>query len=185
VPPTRLVFDSFTFNPATNTMKILQNKPMTTLQKLLHEFREFAMRGNVVDLAVGIIVGTAFNNVVNSLVKDIVMPPIGLALNHVDFSNLYVSLNGKAYDSLAVAQQAGAPTINYGTFINTTISFLITAFVVFMLVRYMNKLRHHDEKKPSPTTKPCPFCLTPVPLKATRCPACTSQIPVEPVPNKA
>jgi large conductance mechanosensitive channel len=142
---------------------------------MLKEFREFAMRGNVVDLAVGVIIGAAFGKIVTSLVNDIIMPPLGLILGRVDFSNLFVSLSGKSYASLAEAKAAGAATLNYGLFINNVIDFLIVAFAVFLLVRGINRL-HHAPPPPSPTTRPCPYCLTPVPPAATRCPACTSEI---------
>ena len=145
-------------------------------RNFLHEFKEFAMKGNVVDLAVGVIIGAAFNSIVNSLVKDIIMPPIGMILHHVDFTNLFIALNRQHYNTLSDAQAAGAPTINYGIFLNNLISFLITAFVIFLIVRYINKLRRHDEAKPTPTTKPCPYCFSVIPLQATRCPACTSEL---------
>jgi large conductance mechanosensitive channel len=139
------------------------------------EFREFASRGNVVDLAVGVIIGAAFGKIVTSLVNDIVMPPIGMLLGRVDFKNLFVALNRQTYASLADAQKAAAPTINYGVFLNTVLEFLIVAFVVFMLVRQINRLR-----KPVPPAGPeqrdCPFCLTKIALAATRCPACTSEL---------
>ena len=142
---------------------------------MLKEFREFAMRGNVVDLAVGVIIGAAFGKIVSSLVSDIIMPPLGLVLGQVDFSNLFLNLSGKHYGSLADAKAAGAPTINYGIFINSVIDFLIVAFVIFLLVRGINRL-HHAPAPPPPSTRPCPYCLTAVPLAATRCPACTSDI---------
>jgi large conductance mechanosensitive channel len=141
---------------------------------MLKEFRDFAMRGNVIDMAVGIIIGAAFGGIVTSLVNDVVMPPIGLALGAVDFSDLFINLSGTDYPSLAAAKEAGAPVIAYGAFINTVINFLIVAFVIFMLIKQLNRL-----KKPAPaaaaTTKDCPRCATPIPLKATRCPHCTSE----------
>jgi large conductance mechanosensitive channel len=144
---------------------------------MLKEFKDFAMRGNVVDLAVGIIIGAAFNQVVNSLVNDIIMPPIGLVLGRVDFTNLFISLTGQQYDSLAAAQAAGAATFNYGLFINTLINFVIVAFAIFLLVRGMNRLQGQAEKAPAePTTKDCPYCFTAIPVKATRCPHCTSEL---------
>jgi large conductance mechanosensitive channel len=144
---------------------------------MLKEFREFIMRGNVVDLAVGLVIGAAFTAVVNSLVKDIIMPPVGMLLKGVDFTNLYISLDGQTYPSLAVAQAAGAPTLNYGIFINTLITFLITALVIFFIVKTINKLRRQSEPAPAaPTTKDCPFCATAIPLQAKRCPNCTSQL---------
>jgi large conductance mechanosensitive channel len=142
---------------------------------MLKEFREFAMRGNVIDLAVGVIIGAAFGKIVSSLVNDIIMPPLGLILGQVDFSNLFISLSGKSYSSLANARAAGAATLNYGIFINNVIDFLIVAFAVFLLVRGVNRL-YHAPAPPSPTTHPCPYCLTTVPLAATRCPACTSEL---------
>jgi large conductance mechanosensitive channel len=145
------------------------------------EFREFAMRGNVVDMAVGIIIGAAFGSIVNSLVADIIMPPVGLLLGNVDFANLFAVLKeGKVagpYASLAAAKAAGAATLNYGVFINTIISFLIVAFSVFLLVRSINSLRRQQETAPvAPSTKECPFCLSVIPLKAVRCGHCTSEL---------
>jgi len=145
---------------------------------MLKEFREFAMRGNVVDLAVGVIIGAAFGKIITSLVNDIIMPPVGLVLGRVDFSNLYIDLSGKTYASLAAAKAAGAPTINYGLFINNVIDFLIVAFAVFLLVRGINRL--YPKPAPATTTRPCPYCLTAVPPAATRCPACTSAIEAAP-----
>ena len=138
---------------------------------LWKEFREFAARGNVIDLAVGVIIGVAFGKIVTSLVNDIIMPPIGLALGEVDFTNLFVSLSGKHYDSLAAAKAAGAATLNYGMFVNTMIDFLIVAFAVFIFVRQINRLVHT-----SPSNKDCPYCCTSIPVKAVRCPHCTSEI---------
>lgn len=142
---------------------------------MIKEFKEFAMRGNVMDLAIGVIIGGAFGKITTSLVNDVIMPPIGLLLGKVDFSNLYINLSGEKYASLALAREAGAVTINYGLFINTVIDFLIIAFVVFLMVRQINKMQK-QEPQPVPTIKDCPFCLSEVPLKATRCPHCTSQI---------
>ncbi len=142
---------------------------------MFKEFREFAMRGNVVDLAVGVIIGAAFGKIVTSLVNDIIMPPLGLILGRVDFSNLFISLSGKSYASLAEAKAAGAPTLNYGVFINNVLDFVIVAFAVFLLVRGINRL-HHAAPPPAPATRPGPDCLTAVPSAATRCPACTSQL---------
>ena len=142
---------------------------------MLKEFKEFVMRGNVLDLAVAVIIGGAFGKIITSFVNDILMPPIGLLLGGVDFANLFFSLNGQAYASLADAQAAGAPTINYGVFLNTVIDFLIVALVIFLVVKAANRM-----KKPAPaaapTTKECPHCFTNIPLKATRCPNCTSQL---------
>ncbi len=140
------------------------------------EFREFAMRGNVVDLAVGIIIGAAFGKIVTSLVNDIIMPPLGLVLGKVDFTNLFLDLSGKHYASLAEAKAAGAATINYGLFINNILDFIIVAFAIFLVIRGINRLKSAPPP-PSPTTRACPFCLTVVPLAATRCPACTSELP--------
>ena len=141
------------------------------------EFRDFAMRGNVIDLAIGVIIGTAFGRIVTSLVNDIVMPPLGVLLGKVDFSNLYINLSGQTYDSLAAAKAAGAATINYGVFINTVIDFVIVAFAIFLLVRGINRIKKAPAPAPVvPTTKECPFCYTQIPIKATRCPNCTSEL---------
>ena len=146
---------------------------------MLKEFREFAMRGSVVDLAIGIIIGAAFGKIVTSFVSDILMPPIGLVLGQVDFSNLFINLSGKTYASVAAAKEAGAPTLNYGLFINNILDFVIVAFAVFLLVRAINRLKSKQPEAPAsaPTTKDCPYCLSSIPLKATRCPNCTSNIP--------
>ena len=139
------------------------------------DFKEFIMRGNVMDMAIGIIIGTAFGAIINSLVHDIIMPPIGLLLGHINFTDLFINLSGTAYSSLKAAQDAGAATINYGVFINTIINFLIIALVIFLIVRALNRM-----KKPAPAaavaTKDCPYCFTAIPKKATRCPNCTSQL---------
>lgn len=146
---------------------------------MLKEFKEFAMRGNVVDMAVGIIIGAAFGAIVKSLVSDIMMPPIGMILGNVDFSNLFLVLkDGTAagpYLSLAEAQKFGAVTINYGLFLNAVISFIIVAFAVFILIRNINRLRKQEPVAES-DTKDCPFCFSSIPLKATRCPHCTSEL---------
>jgi large conductance mechanosensitive channel len=148
---------------------------------MLKEFREFAMRGNVIDMAVGIIIGAAFGTIVNSLVQDVIMPPIGLLLGHVDFSNIFIVLReGKVagpYASVAIAKSAGAVTMNIGVFVNTIISFLIVAFAVFLLVKTINRLRRQEEAPPpAPTTKECSYCFSIIPIKATRCPQCTSEL---------
>lgn len=143
---------------------------------MLKEFRDFAMRGNVVDLAIGVIIGAAFGKIVSSMVNDIIMPPLGLLLGQVDFSNLFINLSGQSYANLAEAQAAGAPTINYGLFVNNVVDFLIVAFAIFIVVRQINRLTRKPEPAAAPTTKPCPYCLTTIPLKATRCPSCTSQL---------
>jgi large conductance mechanosensitive channel len=140
------------------------------------EFRQFAARGNVIDLAVGVIIGAAFGKVVSSLVADVVMPPIGLLIGRVDFKNLYASLGGEHYATLAEAQKAGAPTINYGIFLNTIVEFLIVAFVVFLLVRQINKLKTPEPTAATPEARDCPFCVSRIPVKATRCPQCTSEL---------
>jgi large conductance mechanosensitive channel len=142
---------------------------------MLKEFKDFVMRGNVVDLAVGVIIGGAFGKIVSSLVTDIIMPPIGLLLHGVDFSNLFVSLNGQAFATLADAQKAGAPTLNYGNFINNIIDFLIVALVIFLMIRAINRLQR-PAPAPASTTKDCPYCFSAIPIKATRCPECTSQL---------
>lgn len=144
---------------------------------MFKEFKTFILRGNVLDLAVAVIIGGAFGAIVNSLVKDILMPPIGLILGRVKFSDLFVSLNGQAYDSMKAAQDAGAPTLNYGLFAQEVINFVIIAFVIFLMVRMANKLQHPEPVPPAdPTTKDCPYCLSSIPLKATRCPNCTSEL---------
>jgi large conductance mechanosensitive channel len=141
-----------------------------------NEFKTFAARGNVIDLAVGVVIGAAFGRIVTSLVNDIVMPPIGLAIGRIDFRNLFVALNGQTYASLADAQKAGAPTINYGQFINTCIEFVIVAFVIFLLVRAINRLQAAPPTAPAEPVRNCPYCISRVPDSATRCPFCTSQI---------
>jgi large conductance mechanosensitive channel len=141
---------------------------------VLKEFKEFAMRGSVLDLAVGVIIGAAFGKVVSSLVDDVIMPPIGRLLGHVDFSNLFINLSDKSYESLAAAKTAGAPTLNYGSFLNTIINFLIVAFAVFLMVRSVNKWM----PKPAPpvTTRDCPQCAMPIPVAAKKCGHCTSAV---------
>ena len=144
---------------------------------MLKEFKEFALRGSVLDLAIGVIIGAAFGKIVTSFVNDILMPPIGLLLGNVDFSNLFINLSGQPYGSLEEAQAAGAATINYGLFINTVLDFIIVAFVVFLFVRQVNRMRREREAPlAEPTTRECPYCLSTIPLKATRCPHCTSEL---------
>jgi large conductance mechanosensitive channel len=149
---------------------------------MLKEFREFAMRGNVVDMAVGIIIGGAFGTIVKSLVSDVLMPPLGLLLGNVDFSNLFITITGGEpagpYATLATAQEAGAVTINYGVFLDSVVSFLIVAFAVFLLVRGINQLKRKEEAAPPPPDKKdCQYCFTKIPIKATRCPHCTADLP--------
>jgi large conductance mechanosensitive channel len=141
---------------------------------VLREFKEFAVRGNVVDLAIGIIIGAAFGKIVTSFVNDILMPPVGKLLGGFDFANLFINLSDKAVPTLAEAKAAGIATINYGLFLNTLIDFTIVAFAVFLLVRQINRLK--KEEPAAPTTKECPYCLNAVPLKATRCGHCTSEL---------
>jgi large conductance mechanosensitive channel len=148
---------------------------------MFQEFRKFILRGNVIDLAVGVIMGGVFNAVVKSFVSDVLMPPIGLLLGQVDFANLFVTLKlgdpGGPYATLVDAQAAGAVTINYGAFINTIVSLVITGFAVFLMVRGVNRLKREQPAPPAePTTKKCPFCATEIPIPATRCPHCTSQL---------
>ena len=147
---------------------------------MLKEFKEFALRGNVIDMAVGIIVGAAFGTIVKSLVADVIMPPIGLLLGGVDFANLFILLKPGSpagpYAALADAQAAGAVTVNYGVFLNNVISFLIVAFVMFLLIRGINRLQKEEQAPAEPTAKECPYCFSTIPIKATRCPHCTSEL---------
>jgi large conductance mechanosensitive channel len=143
---------------------------------MLKEFKEFAMRGNVLDMAVGIIIGAAFGRIIASMVDDVLMPPIGLLLGGMDFSNLFVSLSAQQYDSLAAAKAAGAATINYGLFLNAVINFLIVAFAIFLLVKQVNRLKRPAPAPAPPATRDCPHCFSPISLKATRCPQCTSEL---------
>jgi large conductance mechanosensitive channel len=142
---------------------------------MFKEFKDFAVRGNVIDMTVGVIVGGAFGKIATSLVNDVIMPPIGLLLGKVDFTNLFINLSRQPYPSLAQAKAAGAPTLNYGVFLNTTLDFLIVAFAVFLLVRQVNRLRLAPAPA-APTTKDCPHCCSAIALKATRCPHCTSSL---------
>jgi large conductance mechanosensitive channel len=145
---------------------------------MLKEFKEFAMRGNVLDMAIGIIIGAAFGKIVTSLVEDLLMPPIGLLLGRVDFTNLFINLSDKSYDTLAAAKAAGAATLNYGMFVNTIINFLIVALAIFLLVRQVNRLKRQPEPAlaAAPTTRECPYCLSTIAMKASRCPYCTSEL---------
>jgi len=143
---------------------------------MLKEFKEFAMRGNVLDMAVGVVIGAAFGKIVNSFVNDILMPPLGLLLGQVDFSNLFINLSGRPVASLAEAKTAGMPTINYGLFINQVIDFLIIAFAIFLLIRQINAMKRRAEPAPAAVSKDCPYCLLAIPLKASRCPHCTSEL---------
>lgn len=148
---------------------------------MFKEFKEFAMRGNVLDMAVGIVIGAAFGTIVKSLVSDVLMPPIGLLLGNVDFSNLFLLIKEGSmagpFPTLASAQEAGAVTINYGVFLNSVISFIIVAFAIFIVIRGMNRLKRKEEAPPpEPTTKECPYCFSSISIKATRCSQCTSEI---------
>ena len=143
---------------------------------MLKEFKAFAMKGNVLDMAIGIIIGAAFGRIVTSLVNDILMPPIGLLLGRVNFSSLFLHISGKAYPTIAAAKAAGAATINYGAFINTLIDFVIVAFAIFLLVRQVNRWMTKPAPAAAPTTKDCPFCATAIPIRAKRCPNCTSEM---------
>jgi len=144
---------------------------------MLKEFKEFAIKGNAIDMAVGIIIGAAFGKIVSSLVNDVLMPPIGLLLGNVDFSGLFFNLSGQPYRTLAEAKAAGGATINYGVFINTVIDFLIVSFVIFMLIRQINRLKREPAAPPAaPTTRDCPYCFSVISIKATRCPHCTAQL---------
>lgn len=147
---------------------------------MIKEFKEFAMRGNVVDMAVGIIIGGAFGKIVTSMVTDIIMPPIGKAMGGVNFADKYINLSGGEYKSLAEAKTAGAAVIAYGSFINVVIDFVIVAFCIFLMIKAMNAMKHKLEHAPAapsaPTTKECPRCFSTIPIKATRCPQCTSDV---------
>lgn len=144
---------------------------------MLREFKAFVMRGNVVDMAVGVIIGLAFGKIVTSLVSEVLMPPVGLVLGGVDFSNLFINLSGQPYATLKDAKAAGAPVIAYGVFLNTVIDFVIVALVIFLLVRQVNRMtRPRETPAAAPTTKECPYCVSTIPLKATRCAHCTSEL---------
>jgi len=140
---------------------------------MLKEFKDFIMRGNVLDLAVAVIIGAAFGAIVNSMVTDVIMPPIGLVLGKVDFKDLFITLNGQSYASLAEAKQKAAPVVAYGQFLNTVINFLVIAFVIFLIVKQANRLK---KPAPAPSTKECPYCAGVIPVRASRCPQCTSQL---------
>jgi large conductance mechanosensitive channel len=162
----------------------IYNRPLNFVkwgEKMIKEFKEFAMRGNVMDMAVGIIIGAAFGTIVKSLVEDVVMPPVGMLLGNVDFANLFILIKEGAtagpYGSLAIAKAAGAVTINYGIFINTLVSFLIVVLALFFVVKGMNKLKAKEAPAPAaPTSKTCPKCMMAIPIGATRCPRCTSEL---------
>ncbi len=145
---------------------------------MFREFKEFAMRGNVLDMGVGVVIGAAFGKIVNSLVEDVIMPPLGLLIGRVNLSGLFISLSGKRYASLAEAKAAGAATINVGLFINTVLNFIIVAFAVFLLIRAVNRMQRQKQAAPAvgPTTATCSFCYSTIPIKATRCPHCTSML---------
>lgn len=143
---------------------------------MVEEFKKFVLRGNVIDLAVGFIMGAAFSKIVTSLVNDVIMPPIGLVLGRVDFSNLFINLSGQPITSVVDAKKAGTPLIAYGAFLNTIIEFLILALVLFLMIHNINRLLTKPQPAPSPTTKECPFCYSAIAIKATRCPNCTSQL---------
>ncbi len=143
---------------------------------MLKEFKEFAMRGNVIDMAVGVILGASFGKIVTSLVNDVIMPPLGLLVGRLDFSNLYLNLSGHHYSSLPEAKAAGAATINYGLFLNNVLDFFIVAFVIFMLIRQMNRLKRRQEGPATPQMRDCPYCMSRIHSRATRCPQCTAEL---------
>jgi len=147
------------------------------MKNIINEFKEFAMRGNVIDMAVGIIIGAAFGKIVTSLVSDLLTPPLGKLMGNVDFSNLFICLSAEQYSTLEAAKAAGVATINYGIFINTIVDFAIVAFAIFLLVKQVNRFKKAPAAAPAePTEKECPFCVSMIPIKATRCPHCTSQL---------
>ena len=153
-------------------------EPTKKAFSLATEFKNFALKGNVIDLAVGVIIGAAFGKIVTSFVGDVLMPPLGVLLGKVDFSNLFVNLSGTAYATLADAKKAGAATLNYGLFVNTVIDFLIVAFVIFILVKQVNRLKAPAAAAPAAPTKACPLCTSQIPEKAIRCPQCTGDLVV-------
>lgn len=145
---------------------------------MFNEFKTFAIKGNILDMAIGIVIGVAFGKIVTSFVNDLLMPPVGLLLGKMDFSNLFIHLSDKTYPTLAAAKEAGAPTLNYGLFLNTVLDFLIVAFVLFLVVKQVNRLKRIEEVVKD--TRECPYCISEISLKATRCPHCTAQIPSAP-----
>ncbi len=146
-------------------------------EKMFKEFKEFAVKGNVVDLAVGIIIGGAFGKIVSSFVSDILMPPIGFVIGNMDFTNCFISLSGKSFATLQEAKAAGAPTLNYGIFFSSVLDFVIVAFAIFLMIKQINRLKREEAPNPeAPTTKECPFCFSMIPIKAIRCPQCTSEL---------
>ncbi|PQP86147.1 large conductance mechanosensitive channel protein MscL [Paenibacillus sp. AR247] len=157
------------------------------MKGFIHEFKEFAVRGNVIDLAVGVIIGGAFGKIVSSIVSDIIMPPIGVLLGGVDFADLIIRLDDSKVNTLAEAKEVGAPVIAYGQFLNTVIDFLIISFCIFLLVKGINwiKSREHEKPEPEKTTKECPYCLSEIPAAATRCAHCTSVLDTDPEPQQA
>ena len=162
----------------------MQNRPETEDKNMLKEFKKFALKGNMIDLAVGVIIGGAFNGLVNSLVKDIITPLLSLLTGKIDFTNLFIALDGNKYATLAEAQELGVATVNYGSFISGLINFIIMAFVIFLLVKGINKAsdlgkKKEEEAPAEPTTKICPFCKSEISIEATRCPHCTSEVPEE------
>lgn len=157
------------------------------MARFLNDFKKFALRGNVVDFAVGIVIGAAFTGVISSLVEDIILPPLGLLLGRVDFSHLYISLSGRVFDNFRAAQAAGAPTVNYGQFLNEVIAFAITAFAVFLVLRFVINYRAKQEEAPeaTPASRPCPYCRSEISRRARKCPHCTADIDPLEFPRKA
>lgn len=179
----QVVVEKFLTHSALEEAGLMQmGNPSSLLQgrgrnPMLKEFKEFAMRGNVLDMAVGIIIGAAFGKIIGSFVEDILMPPLGMLIGKVDFSNLFLSLTSQHFDTLKAAKDAGAATINYGLFFNHVFNFLIVAFAIFILVRQVNRLKREETAAPAaPTTKDCAYCCSAIPIKATRCPNCTSEV---------
>lgn len=170
--PESIVFDDKAFLQMANPGRLFQAGGGSVFK----EFKEFAMRGNVLDMAVGIVLGAAFGKIVTSFVEDILMPPLGLLIGKMDFSNLFVTLSGGTFRTLAEAKAAAAPTINYGVFVNHALNFIIVAFAIFLLVKQVNRLKREQAPVPAPAARECPHCLSSVALKATRCPFCTSSL---------